>query len=499
MNEIKCPNCGHVFKVDEGAYSSIVKQVRDEQFAHEIEERMKLVEQNNASELARVKADADREHAQDLADKDRQIAQLQAQVEQVEQSADGKLELARADAARDLSAVTAQKDAQIAQLNNTIASLKSSAEVERSSFQARLKDSLAESEAKVAELTALLKSKDETSKAEQELAVAKALESAKDEKVELERQRDAALAEVKQKQAENERLQASHKAELAERIKAKDEVIADREQEIERIRDMKARLNTKLLGESLEQHCEIEFNSIRATAFPHAYFEKDNDASGGSKGDYIFRETDEAGNEIVSIMFEMKNEQEDASHHKKNEDHFKKLDHDRTAKNCEYAVLVSLLEPENELYNRGIVDVSYRYEKMYVIRPQFFIPLITLLRNAALNSLKYKAELATVRQQNIDVTNFEERLEDFKEKFGRNYRLASERFQTAIDEIDKSIVHLNKIKEALVGSERNLRLANDKAEALTLKRLVRKNPTMKALFDEVAQQGDKASEQEGAE
>ena len=262
---------------------------------------------------------------------------------------------------------------------------------------------------------------------------------------------------------------------------------------------MKARLNTKLLGESLEQHCEIEFNSIRATAFPHAYFEKDNDASGGSKGDYIFRETDEAGNEIVSIMFEMKNEQEDASHHKKNEDHFKKLDHDRTAKNCEYAVLVSLLEPENELYNRGIVDVSYRYEKMYVIRPQFFIPLITLLRNAALNSLKYKAELATVRQQNIDVTNFEERLEDFKEKFGRNYRLASERFQTAIDEIDKSIVHLNKIKEALVGSERNLRLANDKAEALTVKRLVRKNPTMKALFDEVAQQGDKASEQEGAE
>lgn len=280
------------------------------------------------------------------------------------------------------------------------------------------------------------------------------------------------------------RIEAEHKATLAEKLAAKDELIADREREILRIQDMKAQLSTKMLGESLEQHCEIEFNRLRPTAFPHAYFEKDNEVIEGTKGDFVFRDFDEEGNEIISIMFEMKNEADDSVNRKTNESHFKKLDADRKKKNCEYAVLVSLLEPENELYNAGITDVSYRFEKMYVIRPQFFIPIITLLRNAALSSLQYRKELALVRQQNIDVTNFEDQLADFKDKFGRNYRIASQKFQKAIEEIDKSIDHLQKIKDNLIGSENQLRLANDKAEDLTVKKLTRKNPTMKALLDE---------------
>ena len=257
---------------------------------------------------------------------------------------------------------------------------------------------------------------------------------------------------------------------------------------------MRARLSTKMLGESLEQHCEIEFNRLRPTAFPRAYFEKDNEVVEGTKGDFVFRDFDEEGNEIVSIMFEMKNEADDSTHRKTNESHFKKLDADRRKKGCEYAVLVSLLEPDNELYAAGITDVSYRFEKMYVIRPQFFIPLITLLRNAALSSMDARRELALVRQQNIDVTNFEDQLADFKDRFGRNYRIASERFAKAIDEIDKSIDHLQKIKEHLLGSERNLRLANDKAEDLTVKKLTRKNPTMKALLDEARAAKEEQSE-----
>ena len=310
----------------------------------------------------------------------------------------------------------------------------------------------------------------------------------------LERERDALAAQVKLKDAEKCQATSALKEQLAIELKAKDDIIAYKEGEIERYKDMKARLSTKLVGESLEQHCEVEFNKLRATAFPRAYFEKDNDASEGSKGDFIFRECDEEGNEIVSIMFEMKNEADDSTHRKTNESHFKKLDADRRKKGCEYAVLVSLLEPDNELYAAGITDVSYRFEKMYVIRPQFFIPLITLLRNAALSSMEARRELALVRQQNIDVTNFEDSLADFKEKFGRNYRIASERFAKAIDEIDKSIDHLQKIKEHLLGSERNLRLANDKAEDLTVKKLTRKNPTMKALLDEARAAKEEQSE-----
>ncbi len=270
--------------------------------------------------------------------------------------------------------------------------------------------------------------------------------------------------------------------------------IKDRDDTIERLRDMKARLSTKMVGETLEQHCETEFNRIRATAFPRAYFEKDNDARTGSKGDYIFRDSGEAGTESVSIMFEMKNESDVTASKKKNEDFLKELDKDRTEKGCEYAVLVSLLEPESELYNAGIVDVSHRYPKMYVVRPQFFIPIITLLRNAAQNSLQYKTELALVKEQNLDITNFENELDTFKTGFARNYELASKKFKTAIEEIDKTIDHLQKTKDALLGSENNLRLANNKADDLTVKKLIKGNPTMAAKFAELKSRGSTDAE-----
>ena len=346
------------------------------------------------------------------------------------------------------------------------------------------------------ELAQKLESQRAQASMETQIAVQRAEAAAKDAQVAVERERDELRGKVERArdeleaqktraEAELARAQAEAQAQLAEKLRAKDELIADREREIERIQDMKAQpFHEDARRKSLEQHCEIEFNRLRPTAFPRAYFEKDNEVVEGTKGDFVFRDFDEEGNEIVSIMFEMKNEADDSTHRKTNESHFKKLDADRRKKGCEYAVLVSLLEPDNELYAAGITDVSYRFEKMYVIRPQFFIPLITLLRNAALSSMEARRELALVRQQNIDVTNFEDQLADFKDKFGRNYRLASERFAKAIDEIDKSIDHLQKIKEHLLGSERNLRLANDKAEDLTVKKLTRKNPTMKALLDE---------------
>ena len=358
-----------------------------------------------------------------------------------------------------------------------------------------LRAQIAERDGELVNLKAQLSVQQQQASMETQIAVQRAEAAAKDAQVAVERERDDLRGKVERArdeleaqktraEAELARARAEAQAQLAEKLRAKDELIADREREIERIQDMKARLSTKMLGESLEQHCEIEFNRLRPTAFPRAYFEKDNEVVEGTKGDFVFRDFDEEGNEIVSIMFEMKNEADDSTHRKTNESHFKKLDADRRKKGCEYAVLVSLLEPDNELYAAGITDVSYRFEKMYVIRPQFFIPLITLLRNAALSSMEARRELALVRQQNIDVTNFEDQLADFKDKFGRNYRLASERFAKAIDEIDKSIDHLQKIKEHLLGSERNLRLANDKAEDLTVKKLTRKNPTMKALLDE---------------
>jgi hypothetical protein len=294
----------------------------------------------------------------------------------------------------------------------------------------------------------------------------------------VEKERDDLKRDLEAKETEKKLLESSLKEKYEVQIK-------DRDDAIERLKDMKAKLSTKMVGESLEQHCEIEFSKIRSAAFPKAYFEKDNDSKTGSKGDFIFRESGEDGTEFISIMFEMKNENDETATKKKNEDFFKELDKDRNEKGCEYAILVSLLEPNNELYNSGIVDVSYRYPKMYVIRPQFFIPMITLLRNAAQNSLKYKSELALMKAQNIDISNFENELNIFKDAFGKNYDLASKKFQTAIDEIDKSIDHLQKTKEALLGTDRNLRLANDKAQDVTIKKLTKGNPTMAAKFEEL--------------
>lgn len=329
----------------------------------------------------------------------------------------------------------------------------------------------------------------ERSQTDTRLAVSKAREGAQEKIFELKQE----INSLKQQyEASSAQIQAAHRVELVEaraqlerELAAKDQLIQLREQEIVNMREMRSKLNVKMLGETLEQHCENEFNQIRTTAFPNAKFAKDNDAKEGTKGDFIFRDYTDDGVELVSIMFEMKNEAQDSTHKKKNSDHFKKLDSDRRKKGCEYAVLVSLLEQDSELYNRGIVDVSYEYEKMYVIRPQFFIPLISILSNEAAKSAQSRRELELIRQQNIDVTNFENQLEDFKTKFSTNYQRASDRFQRAIEEIDKSIDHLNKIKENLLGSERNLRLANDKAEALSVKKLVRGNPTMKEKFNQL--------------
>ena len=458
-NEIKCPHCGEAFTVDESGYAAILNQVRDQEFQREVDARVSLAEKSREQEVALAVSKAEEALRAQIAERDGELVNLKAQLSTKE---------SEAEAARKLA------------VNDAVA-----AETERLRAVERERDELAQK----------LESERAQASMSTQIAVQRAEAAAKDAQVAVERERDDLRGKVERArdeleaqkiraEAELARARAEAQAQLAEKLRAKDELIADREREIERIQDMKARLSTKMLGESLEQHCEIEFNRLRPTAFPRAYFEKDNEVVEGTKGDFVFRDFDEEGNEIVSIMFEMKNEADDSTHRKTNESHFKKLDADRRKKGCEYAVLVSLLEPDNELYAAGITDVSYRFEKMYVIRPQFFIPLITLLRNAALSSMEARRELALVRQQNIDVTNFEDQLADFKDKFGRNYRLASERFAKAIDEIDKSIDHLQKIKEHLLGSERNLRLANDKAEDLTVKKLTRKNPTMKALLDE---------------
>lgn len=323
-----------------------------------------------------------------------------------------------------------------------------------------------------------LKSKNDRAEVEKKLAITEALGK-------IEKERDALENNLKTKELEKENIENSLKQQFLTELHNKDTIIKYKDEEIARTKDMKLKLSTKMLGETLEQHCEIEFNKIRATAFPKAYFEKDNDAKTGSKGDFIYREFDDDGVEIISIMFEMKNESDETATKKRNEDFLKELDKDRNEKKCEYAVLVSLLESESEYYNSGIVDVSHRYPKMYVIRPQFFIPIITILRNAALNSLKYKSELALVKAQNIDVTNFENELDDFRDSFGRNYRLASDKFKIAIESIDKAIDQLQKTKENLLRSEDNLRIANNKAEDLTIKKLTRGNPTMQEKFKDI--------------
>lgn len=531
MNEIKCPHCGRVFQVDERGFADILRQVRTAEFDKEIAQREGMLQEQNAQavKLAVAKAQQDAqaetaqrdariaeletrlaaekrereqsekssqlEHANELeaalAKKQAEIVQLQADVKKLSADHDAQNRIAEAEHERLLSDATAQRDAEIAALRQQISSQESAFKQQLESQVQQYSQKIAADKAESARVAAeesarlqqtivaqkqQLESQIQQFRVEKELAVSEARAAA-------ERQRDELAAQVKLQEAQAAQERAALREKMTNELAAKDELIKYKDEEIARVKEMKARLSTKMVGESLERHCETEFNKIRATAFPHAYFEKDNDVVDGTKGDFVFRETDPAtGEEVVSIMFEMKNENDETRTKHKNEDFFAKLDSDRKKKGCEYAVLCTMLEPENELYNEGIVDVSYRYEKMYVIRPQFFIPIISILRNAALSALQYKTELAEVRNQNIDITNFENSMEDFKTKFARNYDLASRKFQTAIDEIDKTIDHLQKTKEALLGSERNLRLANDKAQDLTIKKLTRKNPTMKAKF-----------------
>ena len=355
----------------------------------------------------------------------------------------------------------------------------SAIELTKAQIKNTIQDTLSKKEQEIAQL----KERNNTVELEKQLGIVNAIKD-------IEKERNDLINTLKNKDLEQTLLEKSLQEKFTIELKAKDDIIKLKEEEIAYRKDMKQKLSTKMLGESLEQHCELEFNKIRATAFPKAYFEKDNDARSGSKGDYIYKETDDAGNEIISIMFEMKNEGEETATKKRNEDFLKELDKDRNEKKCEYAILVSLLEAESEYYNTGIVDVSHKYTKMYVVRPQFFIQIITLLRNAAMNSMQYKAELALVRNENIDITNFEDNINKFKESFAKNYDLASRKFNTAIEEIDKTIDHLIKTKEALLSSENNLRLANNKAEEITIKKLTHGNPTMKAKFEEKKQQNE---------
>ncbi|EED36684.1 conserved hypothetical protein [Luminiphilus syltensis NOR5-1B] len=428
MNEIICPNCKTAFKIDEAGYADIIKQVHDTEFDKQVTERLVLAERDKDAALQLAQSQALAEKQELTSEKDQVIQQLKSQLE----SGNVQQQLAIAEALRKVEqerdALAAEKDRRIQQL-----------------------------EAKVS-----------ASATESKLTLATALN-------EVEKERDALASQLDNAKLQHNLSEQSLKDKYETQLK-------DRDDAIERLKDLKAKLSTKMVGETLEQHCETEFNRIRSTAFPRAYFEKDNDARTGSKADYIFRDIDENNTEIVSIAFEMKNENDTTATKKKNEDFFKELDKDRTEKECEYAILVSLLESDSELYNTGIVDVSHRYPKMYVVRPQFFIPIITLLRNAATGALQYKNELALVKEQNIDITNFENDLEAFKSAFSKNYDLASRKFQLAIDEIDKSIDHLQKTKDALLSTDRNLRLANNKAQDVTIKKLTRKNPTMAQKF-----------------
>ena len=425
MPEIKCPNCGNLFTIDQNQYDELIREVRNDVFEKEIQQRLNI-------EKEKLESSFKVQQMQSSNENQNKIRELQSQIDSLKNII----------ANNELTKNSAIAEA----INKKELELKNK-DLEISNLQSKLDNQALSLDMKYKEL---INSKD------QEIV-------SLNNKIDLNKKE----AEIKQNNLiEQQRLE----------LKAKDEQIAY-------YKDMKLKLSTKLVGESLEQHCQNAFNSIRMTAFPHAYFEKDNDSSSGEKGDFIFKEYTEEGAELISIMFEMKNENDETATKHKNEDFFAKLDKDRKTKNCEYAILVSMLEPESELYNAGIVDVSYKYPKMYVVRPQCFIPIITLLRNASLNASKYKNELMIARNQSIDVTNFENSLLDFQDKFNKNYNLASQRFNSAIEEIDKTIDHLNKVKEGLLGADRNLRLANDKAQDLSIKKLTRNNPTMKEAFE----------------
>ncbi len=456
MAEIQCPHCGKTFTVDESHYAAIVKQVRDKEFEKELAERLRLVEQSNNSQMEALVAKTREESRDELEQTRKELAQ--AREKAIQQEA----QLKQAAQAKEMELRQAAQD-QHNQDQNTIAKLTAQIEESKSSFATQ-----------------------------KQLAVSQAVS-------ERDLQIQSLQSQVKTAAVEKRQIEDSLKKELLEKVAFKDQTIRDKEDEIERLRNQRSRLSVKLIGETLEQHCEMEFNRVRMMAFPHAEFHKDNDVVDGTKGDYVFREKDAGGVEVVSIMFDMKNEDDNSTNRKKNEDHLKKLDKDRRDKGCEYAVLVSTLEPESDLYNSGIVDVSYLYPKMYVIRPQFFLPLISLLRNAGMNAVEARHELAEIRQQNIDITNFENKLEEFRDKFGKNYENANKKFNTAIDEIDKSIDHLQKVKDALLASEKQLKYANDKVDRITIRSLTHGNPTMKAKFKEARALKEAAEAEEDTE
>lgn len=461
MHEIKCPHCQTAFTIDEASYADIQNQVRTHEFEHEIHKQVVQIKEKYKSDLAVAQAQTNAQNQAALSAKDREIVELKAQLHSHE--SDSRLAMSQAEAA--LKQEIANRDAELRELKSQI---QSQLALQKSQTESHYQQELQRKNNELRELKNQLENQLNQQKLETQNLLLQN-QSAN------ERELNALKSQLTLQQTENELAKQNLRNEYEVQLKQKDS-------EIQLYKDFKAKQSTKMLGESLEQHCEISFNQIRMTAFPNALFGKDNDASSGSKGDYIYRELDENGTEILSIMFEMKNENETTATKKKNEHFFKELDKDRCEKKCEYAVLVSLLETDNDLYNNGIVDVSYAYNKMYVIRPQFFIPMITLLRNASLNALKYKQEVAQMKAQNIDITNFENELEDFKSKFAYNYDLASRKFTSAIEHIDKTINELIKVKENLLSSENNLRLANDKAEKLTVRKLTYKNPTMKAKF-----------------
>ena len=480
MQEIKCPKCGEVFQVDESGYAAIVKQVRDKEFKNEISQREKNYEKEkeNAIKLAVTEAEANKDRQiaklnsenenkvnEIISDKDKKIADKDLEIARLK----GEIERNKTD--MELAVQSAIKDTEkkISELENKINEKENENKILISEISSKKDKEIADKDIDISKL----KGEIEIGKKENELTVKTALE-----------EKDSKITELKNKlEMKDKEFELSEKT-LKEQYSL---TIKQKEDEIAYYRDLKSKQSTKMIGESLEKHCENEFNKIRMTGFQNAYFEKDNDIRSGSKGDYIYREKISPNSEedLISIMFEMKNEMDTTSTKHKNEDFFKELDKDRKEKKCEYAILVSMLEADNDYYNSGIVDVSYKYPKMYVIRPQFFIPIITILRNAALNSIVYKTELEQIRNQNIDITNFENELNEFKTGFARNYDIASRKFVAAIDEIDKSIIHLQKIKENLISSENNLRLANKKADEITIKKLTKNNPTMTTKFEEL--------------
>lgn len=465
MQEIKCPKCGEVFVVDESGYANIVKQVRDKEFAKELQKREEELKDAQQKDLDLVRLEQKNQLDKALSAKDSELSEKDKKIQELEsciKNNEISMNLAVAEAVN-------AKEKEISQKNDEINALKA--------------DYIAknmEQDKEIAKLQAQLANGEN----EKKMAVSEARQLKDKELAEKNTEIIRLKDQLSNKDTERQLGEESLKREYEAKLKHKDEQLKEKDEQIDYYKDFKARQSTKMVGESLEQHCLTQFNSLRMTAFPTAYFEKDNDAKSGSKGDFIFRESME-GTEFISIMFEMKNEMDETATKHKNEDFFKELDKDRREKKCEYAVLVSLLEMDNELYNNGIVDVSYRYEKMYVIRPQFFIPMITLLRNAALNSLKYRQELEAAKNQQLDIANFEENMNAFKQGFGRNYEIASKKFKTAIDEIDKTITHLQKTKDALLSSENQLRLANNKAEDLSIKKLTKNAPSVRKMFEEI--------------